>query len=197
MKKELEVDCHAIYRYAEANNKYMKNYNRNIWIIIPHLFRCKQFVWMGNVSKITGKWFWMGKNVSKFVEEFIQNCDEDSNKWYILEVEVEYSKDFYNLHSDLPFLSERMKIKKCNKLVCNLYDKKKNSCSYKSSKTCIESWTDIKEVHRVIQFNQEAWLKPCIKTKAKNNIQKDFFKLRNNSVFEKTIENVRSLEILN
>ena len=94
MKKELEVDCHAIYRYAEANNKYMKNYNRNIWIIIPHLFRCKQFVWMGSVSKITGKWFWMGKNVSKFVEEFIKNCDEDSNKWYILEVEVEYPKDF-------------------------------------------------------------------------------------------------------
>ena len=67
----------------------------------------------------------MGKNVSKFVEEFIQNCDEDSNKWYILEVEVEYPKDFYNLHSDLPFLSERMKIKKCNKLVCNLYNKKR------------------------------------------------------------------------
>ena len=51
-----------------------------------------------------------------------------------------------------------MIIKKCNKLVCNLYDKK--ICfSYKSSKTSIESWTDIKKVHRVIQFNQEAWLK--------------------------------------
>ena len=72
----------------------------------------------------------MGKKVSKFDEDFIKNYDEDSNKGYILEVRVEYhlhveyQKDLHNLHSDLPFLSETMKIKNCNKLVCNLYDKK-------------------------------------------------------------------------
>ena len=65
-----------------------------------------------------------GKNVSKLNEEFIKNYDEDSNKGYILEVDVEYLKDLNNLHSDLPFLSERMKIKKCNKLVWNLHDEK-------------------------------------------------------------------------
>ena len=45
--------CHAIHRYAKANNKYMKNYNKNISLypIIPHVFRRKKFVWMGNVSK--------------------------------------------------------------------------------------------------------------------------------------------------
>ena len=64
----------------------------------------------------------MEYNVSKFNEEFIKNYDEDSSKAYILEVNVEYPKDLHNLHSDLPFLSERMKIKKCNKFVCNLYD---------------------------------------------------------------------------
>ena len=64
----------------------------------------------------------MENNVSKFNEEFIKNYDEDSSKAYILEVNVEYPKDLHNLHSDLPFLSERMKIKKCNKFVCNLYD---------------------------------------------------------------------------
>ena len=66
----------------------------------------------------------MEKNVSKFDEDFLKNYDEDSNKGYILEVDVEYPKDLHNLHSDLPFLSERMKIKKCNKLVCNLHNKK-------------------------------------------------------------------------
>ena len=66
----------------------------------------------------------MEKNISKSDEKFIKNYDEDSNKVYILEVDVEYSKDLYNLHSDLPFLSERIKIKTSNKLVCDLYDKK-------------------------------------------------------------------------
>ena len=66
----------------------------------------------------------MEKNVSKFHEKFIKRFDEDSNKEYIFEVDIEFPKDLQNLHSDLPFLSERMKIKKCNKLVCNLYDKK-------------------------------------------------------------------------
>ena len=64
------------------------------------------------------------KNVSKFDEEFINNYDEDINKVYIIEVDVEYPKDLCNLYRDLPFLSERMKIKECNNLVCNLYDKK-------------------------------------------------------------------------
>ena len=58
------------------------------------------------------------KKVSKFDEGFMKNYDEDSNKGYILEVDVEYPKYLHNLHSNLSLLSERMKIKKCN-----LYDK--------------------------------------------------------------------------
>ena len=49
--------CHGIQKYAKANNKCMKNYDKKIWIIIPPVFRCKQFVWMGNVSKNACKWF--------------------------------------------------------------------------------------------------------------------------------------------
>ena len=64
----------------------------------------------------------MEKNVSKFDEKFIKNYDEDNNEGCILEVDVEYLKDLHNLHSDLPLLSERMR--KCNKLVCTLYEKK-------------------------------------------------------------------------
>ena len=66
----------------------------------------------------------MEKNTSKFGEKFIKNYDEDSNTGYILQVDVEYPKRLQSLHDDLPFLPERMTIKKCNKLVCNLYDKK-------------------------------------------------------------------------
>ena len=58
-------------------------------------------------------------------EEFIKNYNENDKKGYILEVDVKYPKKFHDLHSDLPFLPERMEINKCKKLVCNLYDKKK------------------------------------------------------------------------
>ena len=61
------------------------------------------------------------KNV--FTEEFIKNYDEDSNKGYILEVDVKYPKKLPGLHEYLPFLPDRMKTDKCKKLVCNLYDK--------------------------------------------------------------------------
>ena len=64
------------------------------------------------------------KNMSEFTEEFITNYDKDSDKGYILEVGVKYPKNLHALHEDLPFLPERVKIGKCKKLVCNLYDKK-------------------------------------------------------------------------
>ena len=64
------------------------------------------------------------KSTSEFNEDLIKIYDEESDKGYIFEVDVEYPKDLHDLHSDLQVLPERMKINKCNKLVCNLYDKK-------------------------------------------------------------------------
>ena len=80
----------------------------------------------------------------KFNEEFIKNYDEDSDKGYILEVDVKYPKHLRGLHEDLPFLLERMKIGKCKKLVYNLYDKK-NCCSHKIFKTSVKSRVNINE----------------------------------------------------
>ena len=54
---------------------------------------------------------------------FIKNYDENNDKGYILEVDVEYPKNLFNLDSDLPFLIERKKIEKCKKIVCNVYNK--------------------------------------------------------------------------
>ena len=64
------------------------------------------------------------ENLSKIDEDFIKNYNEDSDKGYILEVDAEYSRNLHDLLSDLPFLPERIKIDKCNKFVCNFYDKK-------------------------------------------------------------------------
>ena len=129
------------------------------------------------------------KYMIKFNEDFIKIYDEDSDKGYIFEVDVEYPKHLHDLYSDLSFLPERMKINKCNKLVCNLYDKNNYVVHIRSLKQALDHGLILKKVHRVIQFNQEAWLKEYIdmntelRKQAKNDFQKDFFKLINNSVF--------------
>ena len=79
---------------------------------------------MGDVSKITSKCFKWIEDTSEINEEFVKNYDENNDKGYILEVDVKYPKKLHDLHSDLPFLPERMEIDKCKKLVCNLRNKK-------------------------------------------------------------------------
>ena len=69
------------------------------------------------------KWIDSEKHVTN--EEFIKNYNEDDNKGYILEVDVKYPRRLQELHSDLPFLSERTEVNNCKKLVCNLFNKKK------------------------------------------------------------------------
>ena len=122
--------CHAILTYAKANNKYIKDYNKD---------EEESFLQYNDANNLYGfavseplpvdgfKWM---KNLSKIDEDFIKNYDENRDKGHILEVYVKYPKNLHDFHSDLPFLPERMKIDKCKKLVCILYDKKKLCCSY-------------------------------------------------------------------
>ena len=189
--------CHAIYRYAKANNKYMKNYNTDKEeSFLQYLDDNNLYGWaMSQKLPVSGfKW---KKNMLKFNEKFIKNYDEDSDKGYILEVDVKYPKNLHGLHENLPFLPERMKTDKCRKLVYNLYDKKNFVAHIRSLKQALNHGLILKKVHRVIQFNQEAWLKPYIdmntelRKKTKNDFEKDVFKLMNNAVFGKTMENVR------
>ena len=102
------------------------------------------------------------------------------------------------MHNDLPFLPERMKINKCNKLVCTLQDKENYIVHIITLKQALDHGLILKKVHKVTQLNQKAWLKPYIdintklKKEAKNEFEKDFFKKMNNSVYGKTMENVRN-----
>ena len=102
----------------------------------------------------------MKKNMLTFNEEFIKNYDEDSDKGYILEVDVEYPKDLQDLHSDLPFLPERMKTNKCSKFGCNFYDKNNCVVHIKSLNKALNHGLILKKkVNRVIQFNQKSMVK--------------------------------------
>ena len=99
--------------------------------------------------------------------------------------------------SILEFLPKRMKIDKCKKLVCNLRNKKKYVVHIRSLKQALNYGLKLKKVHRIIEFNLESWLKPYIDMNtevrkiAKNDFDKDFFKLMNNAVLGKTMGNVR------
>ena len=94
-------------------------------------------------------------------------------------------KMLFNLHTDLGFLPERNKIKKCNKLACDVHDKKNYVVQIRTLKQALNNGLVLKTVHRVIHFNQKAWLEPYIdmniklRIEAKNHFQKHFFKLMN------------------
>ena len=109
--------CQAIHRYAEANDKYMKNYDKDIISsYLMYLDANNLYGWaMYQKLRVNGfKWV---KSLSKFNEIFIRNYDENSDKGYFLEVDVDYPKKLFDLHKDLPFLSERKKVNKIEKLI--------------------------------------------------------------------------------
>ena len=102
-----------------------------------------------------------------------------------------------NLHSDLPFLPERMVVNNTKKLICNLQNKKDYVVHINVLKQALDHGLKLIKVHQVIELDHEAWLKEYInfntelRKNASNDFEKDVFKLMNNAVFGKTIENVR------
>ena len=120
--------CHAIHRYAKANNKYTKDYNKSTTSsCLVYLDANNLYGWAVSQKLPVRGFKWVKKlsecNSIEFDERFIKNQDENSDKGYFLEVDVEYPKKLFNRHKDLPFLPERKKSKKCNKLVCKIQDK--------------------------------------------------------------------------
>ena len=137
---------------------------------------------------------WVKQKTSKFNEEFLKKYDENSNIGYFREVDIEYPKMLFNSHKDLPFLPERKKVKKVEKLIFSIEDKEKYGIYIRALKQALNHGLKLKKVHRVIKFNQKVWLKPYtdMNTKLRTNTKNEFeniFKLMNNSVFGKTMEN--------
>ena len=190
--------CQAPYRYVKANNKYMKNHGKNKESsYLQYLDANNLYGWTMSQKLPVGDFKWVD-DVSIFTEDFIKNYDEESDIGYSFVIDVEYPKSLHKLHSDLPFLPDRMKINKCTKLVCNLNDKKNYPVHVLALKQALNHGFKLTKLLRVIEIRQEYWLKPYIEMNtelrkhAENDFEKDFFKLMNNSVFGKTMENPRN-----
>ena len=151
-------------------------------------------------------------------EEQIMRMKPNSKKGWILEVDLEYPAHLHDAHNDYPLAPEKKVINreqmseyqrrlvadldlampKTEKLVLMLEDKEKYVVHCSNLQFYLRQGMRLKKVHRVIEFDQEPWMEPYIRMntefckQAKNDVETDFYKLMNNSVFGKTMENLRN-----
>ena len=203
-------------RYGKANNKYMKEYDEKAPSkYIMYLYANNLYGWAMSQNLPTGGFRWMTqKQIDKIN---LAKYEDDSKKGLILEVDLEYPEELHNLHNDYPLAAEKIKVtndmlskysKKISekygistglvhKLIPTLSKKEKYVLHYRNLQLYIDLGLKVTKVHRVLEFDQSPWLKQYIdfntekRKNAKNAFEKDFFKLMNNSVFGKTMENIR------
>ena len=202
------------HRYAQANNKYMKNYDpEKESSYIPYLDANNLYGWAMSQKLPTGDFRWIPS--PEYIN--LDSYDENSAKGLILEVDLEYPPELHRLHNDYPLAPEKMVVReemlsdysreilgregmtigKVQKLIPNLKDKEKYVLHYRNLQLYLKLGLKLKKIHRALEFSQSKWLEPYIafntqkRAGAKNAFEKDFFKLMNNSVFGKTMENLR------
>ena len=197
------------HRHAEANNKYMKNYYLDILSsYIMYLDANNLYGWAMSQPLPYGNFKWVEAN---------SVIPKRKGIGHIYEVDLEYPEELHDLHNDYPCAPEKIKVSddmlsdycreiknkfnissgNVNKLIPTLNDKKNYVLHEENLKLYLSLGLKLKKIHRVLEFSEKPWLKEYIdfntekRKKAKNAFEKDFFKLMNNSVFGKTMENIR------
>jgi hypothetical protein len=201
------------HRKAIANNKYMKDYDASKPITyIPYLDANNLYGWAMKQYLPYKDFKWVD------VEEFkLNNVKTQSKIGHILEVDLEYPEELHDLHNEYPYCPEHlnitpdmlsdysrnvaycnaMKCGKSNKLVATLRKKDKYVIHERNLKQAVDAGLVLTKIHRVLEFKQKPWMEKYIdfntdkRKQAKNDFEKDFYKLMNNSVFGKTMENLR------
>ena len=204
------------HRYAKANNKYMKGYDEKAPSkYLMYLDSNNLYGWSMSQYLPTGGFKWMSEK--KINELDLAKYGDDSKRGLILEVDLEYPKELHDLHNDYPIAPEKIRVTEdmlsnycrksaakynistglVSKLITNLRNKEKYVLHYRNLQLYTNLGLKVTKVYRVLQFDQSPWLKQYIdfntekRKNAKNTFEKDFFKLMNNSVFGKTMENLR------
>ena len=186
-------------RYGKANNKYMKDFNNSEPSkYLTYLDANNLYGWAMKQKLPTHKFEWM---TNKEIENIFNN--QIVQVWEktpcILEVDLEYPEELHDRHNDYPLCPERVECDHgVKKLIPNLRDKNNYVIHYKNLMQCLRLGMKLKKIHRGIKFIESDFMSSYIKmnvnlrTQAKNNFEKDFYKLMNNSVFGKTMENIRN-----
>ena len=184
----------SVNRWAKANNPYMGSEFApdKPTKYLQYLDANNLYGWAMSQPLPTGGFKWVDvkpDNVGVLVNS--------KDKGYTLEVDVFYPKELPDYHNDLPFMCERMKINGVEKLIPNLYYKKRYAIHIRALDQALKHGLVLERIHRAIEFKQSAWMKEHIdfntelRTAAANDFEKDFYKLMNNAVFGKTMENIR------
>ena len=204
-------------RYGKANNKYMRGeYDQKAPSkYIMYLDANNLYGWAMSQYLPRSGFKWLTEKQINNIN--LVKYNKNSGKGSILEVDLEYPKELHNLHNDYPLAAERVRVNKdmlskyckkiatkynistglVHKLIPTLSNKEKYVLHYRNLQLYLDLGLKLKKIHRVLEFNQSPWLKQYIdfntlkRTQAKNSFEKDFFKLMNNSVFGKTMENIR------
>ena len=113
IEKKIRHDIYqATHRYAKGNNKYMKTYNKNIESsYLEYLDANNLYGWTIS-QKLPANSFKRVEDLSQFNENVIKNYNENSDIGYFLEVNIDYPKELFNLHKDLPFFLKEKRSKK-------------------------------------------------------------------------------------
>ena len=184
----------SVHRWARANNPYMSSkFNLNEKVnYLQYLDANNLYGWAMSQPLPTG-----GFKLVEIKSEEISRLAKLKNRGYLLEVDVKYPKELYDSHNDLPFMCEKLKISGIEKLVPNLYNKSKYVIHIRALDQALKHGLVLEKIHRAIEFNHSDWMKGYIdfntqlRTQAKNDFEKAFYKLINNSVFGKTMESVQ------
>ena len=144
--------CQVTRNYAEANKKYMKNYDKNKESsFLMYVDANNLYGWAMSKKLPVDSFKWVD-DLTMLTEDFIKGYDEESDTGYLLFVDIEYPKTLRTLHSDLPFLPDRMKVNKVKKLVCNVTDKENYSIHIFALKQALNHGLKFIRVHSVISF---------------------------------------------
>ena len=185
----------SINRWAKANNPYMgSKFNPNEKTnYLQYLDANNLYGWAMSQPIPTGKFKWV-----EVKPNGIRKLVQCKDKRYLLEVDVKYPKELHDSHNDLPFMCERvMKISGVEKLIPNLFDERKYVIHIRALDQALKHGLILEKIHQAIEFDQSDWMKSYIdfntqlRTQARNNFEKDFYKLMNNAIFGKTMESVR------
>ena len=163
----------AITKYAKANNKYMKTYNKNIKSSYLQYIDANNLRGWAMCKKLPVKNFkW--DDINKYTDDIIKNYDEDDKYGALLEVDIEYPKELHKFYIDLPFLCDRKTINKTSKLITSFEDKKEYVMHISTLKQALNHGLKLKNVHRVISFMQAPWMGSYIirNTKLRNKEKK-------------------------